>query len=59
MRKHATWASKSGYAAAIAAAAEIEAAAKKAGKTELEGIMDLVGNLESRLMDLWLMLGRK
>jgi len=59
MGRRVTWASNTGYAAALDAAAQIEAAAKKAGKSELEGIMDLVDKLEQHLMDLWLGLGQK
>jgi len=59
MGRRVTWASNTGFAAALDAAAQIEAAAKKAGKAELEGIMELVDNLERRLNDLWLGLGQK
>lgn len=59
MGKRVTWASHTGYAAALDAAAQIEAAAMKAGKTELEGIMELVDKLEQRLATLWLGLGQK
>jgi len=59
MGRRVTWASNTGYAATLDAAAQIEAAAKKAGKSELEGIMDLVDKLEQHLMDLWLGLGQK
>jgi len=59
MGRRVTWASSSGYATALDAAARIEAAAKKAGKSELEGIMELVDKLERHLTDLWLGLGQK
>lgn len=59
MGRRVTWASSAGYAVALNAAAQIEAAAKKAGKSELEGIMELVDKLEWQLNDLWLELGQK